>query len=74
MLSLLLPSLPIALVLLPQGTQRLTLEQTMGRGPDRVSFAEEVPRWAWAWDGVHLETEREGETVWLDPGSLEPVE
>ena len=71
---LLLPSFSIALALPPQGTQRLTLEQTMGRGPDRVSFAEEVPRWGWAWDGLHLETQRDGETVWLDSTSLEPVE
>ena len=59
---------------LPQGTSLLTLEQTLGRGADRVSFAEQVPRWTWAWDGVHLETERDGARVWLDPLTLEPVD
>jgi len=61
--------------------KHLTLEQTLGQG-ERVNFQGELPRIAWADDGVHLELESKDEqgqtrTVWLDPSTgveSEPVE
>lgn len=45
--------------------QRLTLEQTMGAG--RVSFTATPPMVRFASDGVHLERQRDGKTIWVDP-------
>jgi dipeptidyl-peptidase-4 len=49
----------------PAGAKELTLEQTMG--PNRVSFGSPPPPVAFAKDGVHLEVQRDGKTVWHDP-------
>ncbi|HEX6886399.1 MAG TPA: DPP IV N-terminal domain-containing protein [Planctomycetota bacterium] len=54
----------------------LTLEQTLGQG-EKVDFAGELPRIAWAADGVHLEQKDGERTVWIEPVSgaeKEPVE
>ena len=53
--------------------KKLTLEQTTGggRGEERVSFSGSPPSYAWAADGVHLVTERDGKQVWIHPESGE---
>ncbi|MEM6675010.1 MAG: DPP IV N-terminal domain-containing protein [Planctomycetota bacterium] len=55
----------------------LTLAQTnRGSGAARVSLSPELPRWRWAWDGVHLELPGEkdekgktGSPRWFDARS-----
>jgi len=52
----------------PAAPKRLTLEQTLGLG-DKVDFAGELPKYAWAADGVHLEFTEGDKTVWIDPAT-----
>ncbi len=49
------------------GKQRLTLEQTMGAG--RVSFTATPPAVRFASDGIHLERQQDGKTIWTDARS-----
>jgi len=66
--------LAVGVALLPiggpddDGKKRLTLEQTL-TGPQRVSFAAVAPPVAFARDGRHLEVQRDGKTLWLDPAT-----
>jgi len=46
----------------------LTLEQTLGQG-EKVDFAGELARIAWAEDGVHLERTEKERKVWIEPES-----
>jgi dipeptidyl-peptidase-4 len=46
----------------------LTLEQTIGRG-EKVDFTGELPRIAWAPDGVHLERTEGERKTWIDPST-----
>ncbi len=54
-----------ALAFVGDGTKQLTLEQTAG--PKRVAFSAPPPSIAFARDGVHLETQKEGRTIWVEP-------
>ncbi len=49
------------------GLKQLTLEQTIG--PARVSFGGTPPAITFARDGVHLELQKEGKPIWVDPKS-----
>ncbi|MSR47193.1 MAG: S9 family peptidase [Planctomycetes bacterium] len=71
LLALSAPSL-LALAQPPQSAtekKRLTLEQTFA-GADRVSFSGTPPSVSFTRDGRHIELQREGKTVWLDPKTL----
>jgi len=52
----------------------LTLEQTAGRGEDRVDLRGTTPAWSWAPDGVHLVRGRGAEARWVDPRTFEESE
>lgn len=78
-LVLLLPAVgPAVFAQQSAGAKRLTFEQTLA-GPERISFGGSPPSATFSRDGRHVELQKDGKLLWLDPRTLatrepEPVD